>query len=228
MCPSQVRKVGDRRQQLIDAARTLFSQRPYEQVTTSEIANKAGVAYGLIAHHFENKLGLYLTVMNDVASELAAIQTPPTEDSTLVDHVRHALHNHISYIDTYATSFVALARGQLGSDPDQQNAIDKLRWQGAQRILSVTGIVEPIPPALRTALRGWIAQLDEMMIDRIKNDDVEREMLVELAAASLITVLKAVQTLDPAIQFAPEVDEAFSEFRVKAVIPDATRDSSTG
>jgi len=67
MSARQVGKAGERRRrQLIDAARALFSQRPYDQVTTGEIAQKAGVAYGLIAHHFENKRGLYIAVMNEM------------------------------------------------------------------------------------------------------------------------------------------------------------------
>ena len=68
MCARRARAaVGDRRQLIIDAARKLFASRPYDQVTTSEIAKNAGVAYGLIAHHFENKRGLYLAVMNEIA-----------------------------------------------------------------------------------------------------------------------------------------------------------------
>jgi hypothetical protein len=160
--------------------------------------------------------------MDNIASELSAIQgAPPIEDATLIDHLRHALRNHISYIDAFATNFLALARGQLGSDPDQQDAIDKLRWQGAQNLLSALGIAEPVAPVLRVALRGWIAQLDEMIIDRIKNADVDSEMLVELAAASLMATLKAVGSLDPAIQFPPMAEKAFREFQVEAVIPNS-------
>src|ERR1700722_4479942 len=127
MSARQVGKAGERRRrQLIDAARALFSQRPYDQVTTGEIAQKAGVAYGLIAHHFENKRGLYIAVMNEIARELAVIQMiPPTQLSTITNYLRHALRTHISYNDNHATSFVALMRGQLGSDPDQQNPIEK-------------------------------------------------------------------------------------------------------
>ncbi|MDT5106573.1 MAG: hypothetical protein QOI25_4086, partial [Mycobacterium sp.] len=97
MCARRVREVADRRRQLIDTARTLFAQRPYDQVTTSEIAKKAGVAYGLIAHHFDNKRGLYLAVMNDIASEISAVQlSPPPAGANLADQLRHALRSHIS------------------------------------------------------------------------------------------------------------------------------------
>ncbi|WP_319446130.1 MULTISPECIES: TetR/AcrR family transcriptional regulator [unclassified Mycobacterium] len=230
MCAKRVREVADRRQQLIDTARALFAQRPYDQVTTTEIAKKAGVAYGLIAHHFENKRGLYLAVMNDIAGEIAAVQlTPPPANADLADQLRHALRSHISYIDDYAESFVALVRGQLGSDPAQQNTIDELRWLGAQRILLAVGITEPISPVLRTAMRGWVGYLDEMMIDRINTGDVDREVLVELAAATLAATLQSAQTLDPSIDLAPPITKALNTFRVNqdTTIPQPSRTSVT-
>lgn len=216
MCARSVRKIADRRQQLIDTARTMFAQRPYEQVTTSEIAKNAGVAYGLIAHHFENKRGLYLAVMNDIANEIAAAQlTPAPEGSSLTDQLRHALRSHISFIDSYSESFVALVRGQLGSDPDQRNSIDELRWIGAQRILLAIGITEPITPVLRTAMRGWVGYLDEMMIDRIIAEDLDREVLVELAAAGLISTLQTARVLDESIDIDPSIIDAINAFRVR-------------
>jgi AcrR family transcriptional regulator len=200
----------ERRQLIIDAARKLFASRPYDQVTTSEIAKNAGVAYGLIAHHFENKRGLYLAVMNEIAVEIAAVQlTPPPEGALLVDQLRHALHNHIAYIDSYSDSFVALLRGALGADVEHQAAIERLRWLGAQRILLALGIVEPVPATLRTAMHGWVGYLDEMMIDRITHRDVDGEALVELAVAALIATLRTAVVIDQSISLPDEVIEAW-------------------
>ena len=200
----------ERRQLIIDAARKLFASRPYDQVTTSEIAKNAGVAYGLIAHHFENKRGLYLAVMNEIAVEIAAVQlTPPPEGALLVDQLRHALRNHIAYIDSYSDSFVALLRGALGADVEHQAAVERLRWLGAQRILLALGIVEPVPATLRTAMHGWVGYLDEMMIDRITHRDVDGEALVELAVAALIATLRAAVTIDQSISLPDEVIEAW-------------------
>jgi AcrR family transcriptional regulator len=211
------RDIVDRRRQLIDTARALFTTRPYDQVTTTEIAKSAGVAYGLIAHHFLNKRGLYLTVMNEIADEIAAAQSiPPAEVTDLVDELRRTLRSHISYIDGHAQSFVALVRGHLGSDPEQQESVDRLRWLGAQRILAAIGVDEPISPVLRAAMRGWVGQLDEMMIDRIERGDVNREVLVDLAAAGLVATLQAAQALDSSIELAAPVIEALNTFRINA------------
>lgn len=211
MCAKRARAAGgDRRQLIIDAARKLFASRPYDQVTTSQIATNAGVAYGLIAHHFENKRGLYLAVMNEIAVEIAAVQlAPPPEDASLVDQLRHALRNHIAYIDSYSDSFVALLRGALGADPEHQAAIERLRWIGAQRILLALGIAEPVPPTLRTAMHGWVGYLDEMMIDRITHRDVDGEALVELAAATLIATLRTAAEIDRSISLPDEAIEAW-------------------
>ena len=204
----------DRRQLLIGTARTMFATRPYDQVTTSEVAKQAGVAYGLIAHHFENKRGLYLAVMNEIAAEIAAVQlAPPPEGATPIDQLRHALRGHIANIDGFAESFVALVRGQRGADPDHQRSVDDLRWRGAQRILSAIGITEPVPPVLRTAMRGWVGYLDEMMIDRIERGDVELETLVELATAALVATLRSARHLDSTIVLEPEFVAALADFR---------------
>jgi AcrR family transcriptional regulator len=200
-----------RRQLIIGAARKLFASHPYDQVTTSEIAKNAGVAYGLIAHHFENKRGLYLAVMNEIAVEIAAVQlTPPPEGASLVDQLRHALRNHIAYIDSYSDSFVTLMRGALGADVEHQAAIERLRWLGAQRILLALGIVEPIPAALRTAMHGWVAFLDEMMIDRITHRDVDTEALVELATAALVATLRTAAAIEESISLPDEVIDALN------------------
>lgn len=195
----------DRRQAIIDAARGLFATRPYDQVTTTEIAKKAGVAYGLIAHHFEHKRGLYLAVMNQIAVEIAAVHlSPPRQGAGLAEQLRHALRRHIAYIDTHADSFIPLMRGALGADPEHQEAIANLRWMGAQRILLALGITEPIPPTLRTAMRGWVGYLDEMMIDRITHHDIDVETLVELATVTLAATLRTAAALDPAISYPPD------------------------
>ncbi|MEV0672012.1 helix-turn-helix domain-containing protein [Mycobacterium sp. NPDC050441] len=205
-------KLTDRRQLIVDAARKQFATRPYDQVTTAQVAKDAGVAYGLIAHHFANKRGLYLAVMNEIAEEIAAVQTaaaPP--GSSLADLLRHALRNHIAHIDSYSDSFVALLRGALGADPEHQSAVEHLRWLGAQRILLALGIVDPIAPTLRTAMHGWIGFLDEMMIDRITHRDVDIDVLVDLAAAALAVTLRTAAALDPSITYTPEAVAALEE-----------------
>ena len=54
-----------RRRQIIVAAQRLYADRPYDRVSTAELAAAAGVARGLINHYFENKRELFLEAMRD-------------------------------------------------------------------------------------------------------------------------------------------------------------------
>ena len=54
---------GDRRRQIISVAQRLFAERPYAEVSTTEIAREAGVSHGLLTYHFGSKRNLYLAVL---------------------------------------------------------------------------------------------------------------------------------------------------------------------
>ena len=47
--------VEDRREQIIDAALRVFSQKGFERTTNKDIAQEAGITPGLIYHYFESK-----------------------------------------------------------------------------------------------------------------------------------------------------------------------------
>jgi hypothetical protein len=91
-----------------------------------------------------------------------------------------------------------------------------LRWQGVQRALLLLGITEPIPPLLRTALRGYASYLDEMMIDRITNQDVNSDSLVELAIANLKATLQTAAILDPSIEIPAPIIDALGTTRASS------------
>ncbi|GAA3548474.1 hypothetical protein GCM10022222_35100 [Amycolatopsis ultiminotia] len=199
----------DRRGRLIDAARLLFSERPYEKVTTTEIARTADVAYGLIAHHFDNKRGLYLAVMKQIAAEITANHQKPPRGDTPLEQLHSALVEHITYIDRHASGFLAIMRGGLGADPDLRKLVDETRWAGALRVLHATGVTNP-PATLRAALRGWVGYLDELMVDRIENRDLAITTLADLAAAALTATLQKVTTLDPHTGIDPAITKAIA------------------
>lgn len=203
MMPKRETQPADRRLRLIEAARDLFGEHPYEQVTTTQIAKTADVAYGLIAHHFGNKRGLYLAVMETIRDELATAQDIPVPGDTLEEQLRHALARHVDYIDSHQRGFLALMRGDLGSDPDLREMFAQFRWSGASRILHAIGVTEPTP-VTRAAMRAWVALLDELMLERFDHQDISRQDIVDLSADLLIATLRSVRSLDPGISLTPE------------------------
>jgi AcrR family transcriptional regulator len=53
----------ERREQILRCAIRLFGERPYANVSTTEITAEAGVARGLVNHYFGTKRELYLVVV---------------------------------------------------------------------------------------------------------------------------------------------------------------------
>src|SRR5258707_13963464 len=63
----------ERRRQILECARRLFSERPYASVSTTELAREAGVARNLLHHYFGSKRDLYL----EVVQTLVRVPTNP-------------------------------------------------------------------------------------------------------------------------------------------------------
>jgi len=58
------------RDAIIAVARTLFTERGYQQVGTEEIVQRAGVTRGAMYHHFTGKTDLFLSVFQQVDREV--------------------------------------------------------------------------------------------------------------------------------------------------------------
>jgi len=56
-----------RKDDIINAAVTLFAENGYSATPTSAVAKKAGVAEGLIFHHFKNKAGILIYIFTELS-----------------------------------------------------------------------------------------------------------------------------------------------------------------
>jgi TetR/AcrR family fatty acid metabolism transcriptional regulator len=80
----QRRKGEIRRQQILDAAIEVFAERGFHTSRVSDIAGRAGVAYGLVYHYFDNKdeilrtifLERWSVVLHVIESAISDAETP--------------------------------------------------------------------------------------------------------------------------------------------------------
>jgi len=68
----QIRKKG-RKEEIINVAAKLFSQKSYHDVTMDQIAGQVGVAKGTIYLYFDSKENLYLEILEDTYEEIESI-----------------------------------------------------------------------------------------------------------------------------------------------------------
>lgn len=94
--------VGDRREQILDAALRAFAQKGFARTTNKDIAREAGVTPGLIYHYFESKEALFRALI-DSRSPLQLARTPPPQ--FLNQPPELALH-------TFIRQLLAIAEGE--------------------------------------------------------------------------------------------------------------------
>jgi AcrR family transcriptional regulator len=148
----------ERREQILATARTLFTRRPYGDVSTIEIAEAAGVTRGLLHHYFGTKRSLYLEVVKDlvdspVLSVLDAITATP------VDQIPRWEDSVALWMDVVETNreawLVAISAGETGSDRAMHDILDEARERTASQVIAVLGLDERRTPEVRALVRAF-------------------------------------------------------------------------
>lgn len=103
---------------LIEAAGELFARDGFERTTLKAVADRAGVAKGLVAHHFQSKHGLLLAVVEHYYDSL--VQTMREED----DARREPRERIRALVDVYfdfmaaSSAFPSLLQHTANRDPE--------------------------------------------------------------------------------------------------------------
>ena len=86
------RDVGATRARLLDAAKQLFAERGFEDVTVRDICRAADVNLALVNYHFGDKLGLYFEIVAEAIRMLRVLNEEATnapEGASAEERLRH-------------------------------------------------------------------------------------------------------------------------------------------
>ncbi|NCD25310.1 MAG: TetR/AcrR family transcriptional regulator [Deltaproteobacteria bacterium] len=102
---------------LLKSAKELFSEHGYSETTFKKISERAGVALGLLTHHFGNKEKLFLTCGLDVVRELVqAIRTSIQTAQNGLDAVHLFATTYFHFAQDSRQNFMVLVRCSPFSD----------------------------------------------------------------------------------------------------------------
>jgi TetR/AcrR family transcriptional regulator, fatty acid metabolism regulator protein len=192
---------ADRRRQILDAGIRVFARQGFHSCRVSDIADEAGVAYGLVYHYFKSKD----QVMNELFTErwslmLAAIDEVDADSGTgrekldavarfIIDSYRHdpeLMKVIIVEVTRAANSF---GRTHLGEISKAYEKIAKI-VADAQESGEFRSDIDPLVAsmwfygAIEQLLSGWVFEL----IPAGDGDfDRAREMVVETICGGLET-----------------------------------------
>ncbi len=183
---------AERRQQILRAATELFLQRPYSQVSISDIAEAAGVARGLLHHYFDSKRDLYLEVVRSVARVPLAVDdgAPAAEDDEPWGRGIDALLGFVA--DNRELWLNSVTVGGAEGDEEVASIIDDSREVLAERTIDLLGLAGHDTPELRALVRGYGGLVQEITLEWLERGRLTRAQAREVLVRTLPLLLQQV------------------------------------
>ncbi|MBA9002940.1 MULTISPECIES: TetR/AcrR family transcriptional regulator [Thermomonospora] len=192
----RVRKEPDeRRDQILRVARELFSKYPYQSVSSTQIADAAGVSRGLLNHYFGTKRELYLAAVQHM------LQVPPlpvpafVEGASVRSRVTQALDGWLELLErNRGTWITALDMMASGGDPELGRILDEARDRAVDRVCEVVGLA-PLAAEhdeVRSALRGFSGMAEATTREWLKFGRLTRAQVHMLLERTVLYITEQV------------------------------------
>lgn len=178
-----------RRRQIVEAARSLYAERSYDDVSLAELARAAGVTRGLLHHYFGSKREIFLAVMRD-SLLMPASELPDLLHLPLEERVRVTMDWILDAAQTYGQAWVAAAgAAELSGESDLQRIVDEADDRAARLVLDAVGL--PDSSDLRARLRASAAYVKALCREWLQRGTLAREDVLALLTIHLVHVLEA-------------------------------------
>ncbi len=190
----------ERRRQILECARRLFSERPYASVSTTELAREAGVARGLLHHYFGSKRDLYLEVVRTlvrVPTNPVPLEAPGRGIEVVIDE---SVERWLTMLERNSGTWLAALGGRgVGRDPELEEILEDAREQAADRLIEAlqTHEAASAPAELRAAIRAYSGFAEAASIEWLERHRITREQLHTLLVQTFLTLVRDVV---PAVQ----------------------------
>jgi AcrR family transcriptional regulator len=183
-----------RRAEILDAALRLYAERPYADVSTSELAREAGVARGLLNHYFGTKRGLYLEALGVLLTipEAAATDLP---GDTRSERAGAAVDWFLDTVVARRGLWLAVGVSGAGGDPEVDAVVEQADEVAADRVL-VALVPEHDPAAdpaadvvLRARVRAWFGLVRAASREWLVRGSLDRSGVRDLLVPTLVALL---------------------------------------
>ena len=185
----------ERRRQILACARRLFSERSYEAVSTTDIANAAGVARGLLHHYFGTKRDLYLEVVRELM-RMPSNPVPLEAPGRGLEHIiGESVDRWLTMLERNRGTWLAAvgARG-LGSDPELEEILEAAREQAADRLIEALQTYEAAqaPPTTRALVRAYSGFAEAASVQWLQRGRLTREQTKTALVQAFLSIVRDV------------------------------------
>jgi AcrR family transcriptional regulator len=180
---------GRRREQILDAANALFSERGYDEVSVEDIASAAGVTRGLVHHYFGGRKEVYVALLHRLGTMREEELSPPVGRSARA-RLADSVSRWLDWTEQNRTIWLAtLGRGEDIADPDVRAVVLDLVRRAAAIVAAHHADIAADSPRLRYALECWTG-LNRAATRRWLQGESTREQTHDLIASTLEHVLR--------------------------------------
>ena len=165
-------------------------------MSTTDIAQAAGVARGLLNHYFGTKRELYLAVVREM------VRLPGSDDvvagsGSLRRRVERSVEWFLDAVAAQGAAFVAVTGAEgVGDDPEIERILAAADDAAARRVLEMVGR-PATDPQQRAVVRAYGGLVKAAVREWIRDGTLTREQVHVLLTRSLVTILRDVLPAPP-------------------------------
>ncbi|AEI64203.1 putative transcriptional regulator [Corallococcus macrosporus] len=182
-----------RREQILECAMRLFGERPYAEVSTTDIAREAGVARGLLNHYFGQKRDLYLKVVKRML-RMPGLEEKVSATGTLRQRVERSVEWYLDTVAAHGKTYVAITGAGSIADPEVERILAQADDVAAAKTLEFLGLKVEVGSDARhrAMMRSYGGMVKSTIREWIRGGTLSREDAHLLLSESLITIIRDV------------------------------------
>ena len=186
----------ERREHLLQVGMEVLGRRGTAEVSIEEIARAAGVSNGLLYHYFPTKSDFLLAVLKRSQQELDTRLARDRELSALAQFERN-LDNLLRFVDEHAAGYLAAVEAR-GVEPRVQALVEERRRHRVEELVALAAALHDESrdamrtPLLTTAIEGWLALSQAVIVRWLRDRELERDAVHALLRRALLDTFDAV------------------------------------
>jgi len=184
---------GERRTQILQAARRVLLADPHRELTVELVAAEAKVSPALLFHYFGSKKKFQFAVIEEAAAEVM-LRTAPDPSLPPDEQLRSGIRAFVRAVLEAPQLYRATLLMSAAGDPAVRALHSELRQVFSTWVISAVaerGI--EVAPAVELACHGWQGYVEQTLLTWIDNPTISPEALEHLCEQSLDAILSTTQ-----------------------------------